>query len=140
MFDPSLIGNTQSRGVQHLVLSAVAKCDRELRHRLYDSVYLSGGSCNMGHFAARLLNELRKRSDAAQAPGSRPKHSNVKNWRIRKDIAPTFGKAKPGKNRHLTAFVGGTLIASNSAFRPLFITRHEFEEFGASILFRRSLC
>ena len=124
LFDPTIIGYTKSRGVTHMILDSIKKCDLELRNRLYDSIYLIGGNCNIKNFDKRLIGDLRKAV-------------NVRKVREKLKIRDT---KKMQNQKHLIPFIGGTLIANNSAFQELFITKQQFEEDGVGILFRRSLC
>eukprot|EP01084_Bolivina_argentea_P079310 143885_1 len=123
LFEPALIGYTKSRGIHYLVLNAISKCDIELRNSLYPNIYLVGGNCNIKNFGERLLRELKKKVDTKK---------NNRNVRIK-----SHAVAK-SNTKHLIPYIGGTLIASNSVFKDLAITREEFDEYGASILFRRA--
>eukprot|EP01084_Bolivina_argentea_P282652 483874_1 len=62
LFNPSLCGenNVDYRGIQYLILNCIKKCDIKLRNKLYDSIYLTGGNCNIKNFQKRLLYELKK--------------------------------------------------------------------------------
>ena len=122
LFDPAIVGYTKSRGITYLILVAIMKCNVDLRNRLYDSIYLCGGNCNIKNFTKRLDNELKSKIYDKK---------NKRNIRIRKSIL---------NERHLIPYLGGTLLASNSGFQHLFITKQQFDEYGVAILFRRSLC
>mmetsp|Transcript_24986 Transcript_24986/g.39686 ORF Transcript_24986/g.39686 Transcript_24986/m.39686 type:complete len:470 (-) Transcript_24986:32-1441(-) len=124
LFDPAIIGYTKSRGVHHMILDTIMKCDVDVRNRLYDSIYLCGGNCMIKNFQSRLVNEV-KRKVISKA--------NSKNIKIRK-----WNMNHVPKNE--ISYIGGTLIASNSEFQQLFITKEQFNEYGTGILFRRSLC
>ena len=124
LFDPTIIGYTKSRGIHHLLLDCIMKCDLDLRSKLYDSIYLVGGNCNIKNFAQRLMNEIKRKVDSRK---------NARNMKIR-------STKSIHNEKHLIPFIGGTLIAGNSVFQEQFITRKEFEEYGVGILFRRSLC
>eukprot|EP00485_Elphidium_margaritaceum_P012698 CAMPEP_0202706582 /NCGR_PEP_ID=MMETSP1385-20130828/18982_1 /ASSEMBLY_ACC=CAM_ASM_000861 /TAXON_ID=933848 /ORGANISM="Elphidium margaritaceum" /LENGTH=460 /DNA_ID=CAMNT_0049365087 /DNA_START=50 /DNA_END=1432 /DNA_ORIENTATION=+ len=123
LFDPAIIGYTESRGVHHLVLESIRKCDASARHRLYDSIYVCGGNSMIKNFTQRLSNELKSKIVSK----SNNRHFKIRNW-------------SDGLEKNLVAYVGGTLLASNSQFQELFITKQQFDEEGTSVLFRRSLC
>eukprot|EP00483_Globobulimina_turgida_P008210 UN08226 len=61
LFHPELIGYTKCRGIQYLLLNCIRKCDVKQRNKLYDSIYLTGGNCNIKNFGQRLVNELKKK-------------------------------------------------------------------------------
>merc|ERR1712154_749831 len=103
LFDPTLIGYTEERGVHHLILDAINKCDHYKRNRLYDAIYLVGGNCDINNFQQRLLNELKIKI---------ANKKNKKNIKIRGQHL----------NKITTPFIGGTLIASNSQFQKLSIS------------------
>merc|ERR1712154_280931 len=94
LFDPTLIGYTEERGVHHLILDAINKCDHYKRNRLYDAIYLVGGNCDINNFQQRLLNELKIKI---------ANKKNKKNIKIRGQHL----------NKITTPFIGGTLIAKN---------------------------
>lgn len=122
LFDPTLIGHSESGGIQHLVVDSIRKCDAESRNRLYDSIYLCGGNANIKNFEKRLLSELKLR---------------VKSNHNRQRIKIRNGRAK---DKALMPFIGGVLAASNPVFGEMFVSKAEFEEKGARALFEKRMC
>merc|ERR1712150_209777 len=114
LFDPSLIG-AEYGGIQHCVYDCITKCDLDLRKDLYKTIVLSGGSTNIKNFGRRLVTEI-------QAMGNKATKIKV--------YAPL--------ERDLTAWIGGSLLSFLEGFRPMWITSKEYQEFGNSILFRKS--
>lgn len=113
LFDPTLIG-LEYRGIQHCVLDAIAKADLDLRRDLYRTIVISGGTTNCKNFGRRLSDELHERAPKAKV-------------RI---YAP--------RERHLTTWIGGSLLSFLEGFRPMWIQRKEWKDVGPSILFRKS--
>jgi len=113
LFNPSIIG-AEYGGIQDCIYDCIHKCDLDLRKDLYKTVVLSGGTTNVKNFGRRLVTELQ-----AKVPKARIKI-----------YAPL--------ERHLTAWIGGSLVSILEGFRPMWITTKEHTECGDSILFRKS--
>merc|ERR1712241_197450 len=113
LFNPSIIGNEYG-GIQDCIYNCINKCDLDLRKDLYKTIVLSGGSTNIKNFGRRLVTEIQMKVPKAKI----------------KVYAPL--------ERHLTAWIGGSLLSFLEGFRPMWITMKEYNEHGNSILFRKS--
>ena len=113
LFDPSLVGS-EEMGVADIVTSSIAKSDLDLRPTLYSQIVLAGGSTHTPGFGDRFLSELRSRV---------PAHT-----RIRISAPP---------ERIHSAWAGGSILASLSTFKHMWVTAAEYEEYGSSILQKR---
>ena len=113
LFDPSLIGSEEP-GAADVLCTAIAKSDLELRPKLWQQVVVSGGSTLTAGFGDRLLYEC-------------------------KTIAPSHARLRISAppERQMSAFTGGSILASLATFNNLVVTRAEFEEHGERCLFRR---
>ena len=103
-------------------MDSIRKCDADSRKRLYDSIYLCGGNCNIKNFEKRLVSEVKQRV-----------HDNRNRQRIQI-------RNPRGSNKQMMAFNGGLLVAGNPAFEQMFVSKEEFEEEGARILFKKKMC
>jgi centractin len=112
LFDPSLVG-TEYAGVHMCVHEAIKNVDVALRKQLYSSVLLAGGASKTRGFAQRLLDELR--------PLPPP------STKVRIHAPP---------DRLMSAFTGGSILASLSTFRAVAISSAAYFEQGASIVHR----
>ena len=90
------------------------KCYFELRSELFANIVLSGGSTMFPGFADRLQKEL-----TALAPNS----------------MKIFIIATP--ERKHSAWIGGSILASLSTFKSMWISREEYDESGAYIVHRK---
>eukprot|EP00644_Phytophthora_capsici_P007998 jgi/Phyca11/553962/estExt2_Genewise1Plus.C_PHYCAscaffold_580020 len=115
LFRPEIIGS-EARGVHECLVQAIMKSDMDLRKTLFSQIILSGGSTLFPGFGDRLLAEVRKK-----AP---------KDIKIRISAPPT---------RIHSTWVGGSILASLATFKNMWITKSEYEEYGASILHRKNL-
>eukprot|EP01054_Gregarina_sp_Poly1_P001048 Gregarina_sp_Poly_1__1047@NODE_1257_length_4605_cov_172_351476_g336_i1_p2_GENE_NODE_1257_length_4605_cov_172_351476_g336_i1NODE_1257_length_4605_cov_172_351476_g336_i1_p2_ORF_typecomplete_len229_score32_63Actin/PF00022_19/1_3e51MreB_Mbl/PF06723_13/2_2e02MreB_Mbl/PF06723_13/0_018ADPRTs_Tse2/PF18648_1/0_37ADPRTs_Tse2/PF18648_1/4_8e03_NODE_1257_length_4605_cov_172_351476_g336_i127193405 len=115
LFNPSMIA-LEYPGVHQLVGTALARTDLDLRKELVSQIVLSGGSSMFSGFVDRLLTELRK---------VQPKDSLIRVY------------APP--ERQLATFVGGSILASLATFKHLWVTKSQYEEEGATSIFRRAL-
>uniref|UniRef100_H3G8F5 Actin n=1 Tax=Phytophthora ramorum TaxID=164328 RepID=H3G8F5_PHYRM len=115
LFRPEIIGS-EARGVHECLVQAIMKSDLDLRKTLFSQIILSGGSTLFPGFGDRLLAEVRKK-----AP---------KDIKIRISAPPT---------RIYSTWIGGSILASLATFKNMWITKSEYEEYGASILHRKNL-
>ncbi|KAJ0400780.1 hypothetical protein P43SY_004875 [Pythium insidiosum] len=114
LFRPELIGS-EGGGVHDCLVQAIMKSDMDLRKTLFSQIILSGGSTMFPGFGDRLLAEVRKK-----AP---------KDIKIRISAPPT---------RLYSTWIGGSILASLATFKNMWITKGEYEEYGASILYRKA--
>ena len=115
LFHPSIIG-AEYGGIQDLIYDCINKCDLDLRRDLYQKIVLTGGTTITKNFGRRLVTELQRKVGEAKA--------KIKVY-------------APLQREHI-AWIGGSLLTSLEAFRPMWVTKKDHEEFGASILFRKS--
>lgn len=112
LFNPAL-GGTEYAGVHQCVHTAVQGVDPVLRKELYETVVLAGGASKTKGFAQRLVDELR--------PLPPP------NTKIRVHAPP---------DRLVTAYTGGSILASLSTFRSIAFSATDYYEQGESIVHR----
>lgn len=115
IFRPELIGS-EELGVADALVHSIKKSDIDLRSVLYEQIVLAGGSTLFPGFGDRLLYEVRQRA---------PAHT-----RIRISAPP---------DRIHSAWVGGSILASLSTFKNMWVSREEYEEYGSNILHRKAL-
>lgn len=113
LFNPSLIGKEYG-GIQQCILDSINLADLDLRKDLYRTIVLSGGTTNTKNFGRRLVAEIQSKVPRAKI----------------KIYAP--------HERHLTTWIGGSLLSVLEGFRPMWIRNKEFQEFGPTVLFRKS--
>ena len=113
LFNPGLMGS-EAPGVAACVAAAVAQCDMDLRRAQLESIVLAGGSTAMRGFPQRLLAEVRRAA---------PAEARVAVW------APA--------DRKVLTWLGGSILASLSTFRNMWVTREQWEEEGFHALQRR---
>ena len=107
LFNPSLIGS-EALPIHDVLLSSISKSDLELRSTFYSNIVLAGGTTFTPGFGDRLLHEVR-----ARAP---------ERTRIRISAPP---------ERDVSAWVGGSILASLSTFKNMWVSKREYEEMGA---------
>jgi centractin len=115
LFDPTLIG-LEYRGVHKCLVDSIHKSDLDLRKTLYEHIVLAGGSTKFKGFGNRLLDESRR-----LAP---------KGTKIRITASP---------DRQWAAWIGGSILASLTSFKTMWIRRDTYEEMGCSVLHRKAL-
>lgn len=107
-FEPKL-ANSDSIGIHHLLNQCVNEFEIEYRSELYNNIMLSGGSTNFKGFTDRLQKEFQTIA---------PDHFNI--------IAP--------EKRECSAWLGGSMYASNPINLSKWVTKDEYNEFGVEIL------
>ena len=115
LFQPSLVGYDSLAGIHEMCHNSITKCDAAIREDLYANTVLSGGSTMFPGFADRMQKEV-----AALAPPT---------MKI-KVMTP------PPEGRH-SAWIGGSMLASTSAFQQMWISQQEYDEVGPSIVHRK---
>lgn len=115
LFQPNLLGRNAD-GIHDMTFHSIQKCAYEIHKRLYGSVVLSGGTTMFAGIGDRMVKEL-----TALAPATM-------NVRV---IAPP--------QRMYSAWIGGSILASLDTFQEFWITRTEYEDFGAGIVHRKCI-
>ncbi|XP_057797109.1 actin-1-like [Salvia miltiorrhiza] len=113
LFQPSFIGMNVS-GIHHTAYNSIIKCDVDLRKDLYNNIVLSGGTTMFRGFADRISKEM-----AALAPST------------------TKVEVLAPPHRNYSVWIGGSILASLSTFQQTWISKGEFDELGASIVYRK---
>ena len=127
LFDPSsieedsqelsLIGvqGGSTDGIARLVSNSVLRCDTEVQANLLQNIVVSGGGSSTEGMPERIKLEVENLVHAS-APGLRIK---------------TMALGAP--ERALTTFLGGSILASLGSFHEMWISRQEYDEFGAGL-------
>ena len=110
LLHPKLLG-LSACGIHQTLYNSIMKCYFELRSELFTNIVLSGGSTMFPGFADRLQKEL-----TALAPNT----------------MKIFIIAPP--ERKFSAWIGGSILASLSTFKSMWISKEEYDESGPSIV------
>ncbi|XP_036303585.1 actin-related protein T3 [Pipistrellus kuhlii] len=113
LFCPSLM-NLETMGIDKMCYSSIMKCDKDLRNSLFSNIILAGGSTLFPNLDRRLVKDIAK-----LAPPN----------------TPIQVRAPP--ERKISAWMGGSILASLSAFQDVWITAKEFKEVGPNIVHQR---
>lgn len=117
MFRPNLVG-CEYPGIHDMVVTSIMKSDLDLRRNLFSQVVLSGGNTLFPGFGERLLHEVRKHALS-------PKDAKIR-------IA-----APP--ERLYTTWIGGSILASLSTFKNMWILKSDYLENGSRIFKSKEL-
>ncbi|CAF3596579.1 unnamed protein product, partial [Rotaria sp. Silwood2] len=103
-------------GIAQMVYDTIIKCDIDVRDRLYRRILLSGGTT----FIPGLTNRLHKEMIA---------------------LAPQAAKIRiiAESERQYAVWLGGSILSSLSSFQKMWITKQDYNEFGPSIVHRKSM-
>jgi centractin len=113
LFDPSLHGY-ESPSVVSVVTECIRRCDVDLRSKLFESIYLAGGTTLMPRFCERFLSETVKLT---------PRHCKV--------------KVHAPAERRYTTWIGGSFLAQLSSFQNMLTKKAEYYEQGERVLYNR---
>jgi actin len=113
LFQPSLVG-LEANGIHSLIFKAIALSEMDARRELFENVVLSGGSTMFPGIRDRLQKELLHM---------------VRNLdrKIRVNVI-----AQP--DRKYAVWMGGSILASLTAFQKMWISEKDYEEHGSSII------
>lgn len=111
LLNPSLNG-IEGEGIQHAIASAISACPIDLRSHFLSSIEITGGSSQFYGFESQVRTEIKKLF---------PRNSHVK----------VFTTSKRN------VWLGGSILASLSNFRGMWIDKSEYEEHGPNIAFRK---
>lgn len=116
LFDPSVLDNISYVPLHELVFTAATKQNTSEARKLFmNNVVVCGGlSCTSG-VVQRLTNELQKMS--------------------RMDHPRVICCGLP--DRHLTSWIGGSILSSLSIFKDVCLSRAEYEESGQQAILRK---
>lgn len=104
LFDPEIVG-CESEGLHSLLVNSINRTDMDLRKQLFQNIVLSGGTTMTKGFGDRLLKEV--------------KQVAVKDTKI-KIYAPP--------ERKISTWIGGSILASLSTFRKMWVSSEEYNE------------
>jgi len=113
MFQPSFVG-MKSCGIHEMCYNSIMMCDVDIRKDLYANTVLSGGSTMFPGIADRMQKEITT-------------------------LAPPTMKIKiiaPPKRKY-SVWIGGSILASQSTFQQMWISKREYDESGPSIVHRK---
>ncbi|XP_025863483.1 actin-related protein T3 [Vulpes vulpes] len=113
LFSPHLL-NLETPGIDKLCFSSIMKCDTDLRNSFFSNIILAGGSTSFPGLDKRLVKDI-----ANMVPAN----------------TPVQVTAPP--ERKLSVWMGGSILASLSAFQDMWITEAEFKEVGPNIVHQR---
>jgi len=113
LFQPAFLGRETS-GIQEVLYNSIMKCDVDIRKDLYSNIVLTGGSTMFPGIAERLHNEL-------------------------VNLVPTTTQIKviAPPERKYSVWIGGSILASLSTFKKMWISKEEYNEYGPSIVMRK---
>ncbi|KAL5015718.1 hypothetical protein ScPMuIL_005307 [Solemya velum] len=113
LFQPSHMG-LEAVGIHEAADNSIKKCDIDNRRILYGNIILSGGSTLFPGFGNRLKKEI-----VALVPPT------VKT----KVVAPA--------ERKYSVWIGGSILASMTAYRQMWVSKAEYDECGPQIIHKK---
>ncbi|KAG7845472.1 hypothetical protein KL941_003318 [Ogataea angusta] len=102
-FQPEKFG-VEEVPVHRAVVNSVRKTNYDLRPRLFENIILAGGSTMFRNYGVRLLEEMKLGDPELQL------------------------KIYASPERRASCFVGGSILASLSVFRQMWVSKAEYEE------------
>lgn len=117
LFQPKMIGK-YCLSIQDAISTSICRCDNDIHQSMFDTVVLAGGTGLFAGIDERLTRELVNLA---------PTRMNVH------VIAPTDGIYV----RNVSAWIGGSILASLSSFQQGMITKKEYEEVGPRIVHQK---
>lgn len=109
LFQPKLIGN-DSPGTVQLIAEVINNLDKDIVNQMTSTILLAGGSTMFKGYSERITKDLKGEIGSIRY--------NV--------VAPSA--------RKISAWVGGSIFSNVQTFKQLWVSKLEYEEFGASII------
>ncbi|XP_059280073.1 actin-100-like [Lycium ferocissimum] len=113
LFQPSLAG-MEATGIHVKAYNSIMRCDVDIRKDLFANIVLTGGSTMFPGIAERMSKEI-----TALAPSSTKIEV----------IAPP--------ERKYSTWIGGSILASLSSFKNMWIMKGEYDESGPAVVHRK---
>lgn len=110
LFSPKLFDH-KITGLDQMIFNSVARNDVALQKTMFSNIVLTGGSTSFLGFSERMQKEVSGMSDSAIKV---------------KVISP--------QEKIFSAWIGGTLVATQSTFPQFCVSKREYEEFGSKII------
>ncbi|CAD8043589.1 unnamed protein product [Paramecium primaurelia] len=109
LFNPNKAGY-ELPGIHEITYQSISKSDRDIQQQLYNNIVITGGTTLFPGLQERLLKEI---ENLVQTPSQ-----------TRVIVPP---------NRLNSTWIGGSILSTLTNFKPFWITKHEYEEFGPKI-------
>lgn len=121
LFQPNKITGKEIQGIHEGTFNSILKCDSDIRKDLYGNIVISGGT-------AMFKSTCNSNVDIKE--------------RLQKEVialAPSTMKINviDPPERKFSTWMGGSILASLSNFQPMFITKAEYQDGGASFVHRK---
>ena len=114
MFTPSMLGMENVPGLHRLIHTCITKCDADIRREMFGNLVLAGGNTLFPRMDERVQKEV-----TALAPKGTPI------------------KAVAFPERQYASWLGSSLLASLHTFPCMWVSKLEYDEYGASIIHRK---
>ena len=113
LFEPAAL-RMGSTGIHAMVFKSIMMCEVDSRRELYSNIMISGGSTMYPGFVDRMKKEI-----STLAPPSIDLNIN----------------APP--ERTYSVWIGGSIVGSLTNYQSMWVTKHEYFEYGPSIVHRK---
>ena len=127
------LGELTAASVPSMICDSAFKCDRDQQAQLLGNTILCGGGACLG--TSVLSNSAGVNNGNAMPERIRQEcealiHAHTPGWRVK--------VSSPGiAERSICAWLGGSILGSLGSFHDMWITKEEYEEYGAAIINRK---
>jgi actin-related protein len=105
--------------IQNMICDAAFRCDRDQQAQLLGNVIVTGGGACMPNLTERIRDEVELMI-----------HTHTPGWRV-KVLSPDF------RERSVGSWIGGSIVASLPTFSEMWMTKAEYDEYGAALVNRK---
>ena len=106
-------------GIPRLICDSTLRCDHDIQHAMTANIVVAGGGSAFEGLPERIRREVEKIV-----------HVNAPTWKI-KSVSPS------PSDRGLSAWLGGSILASLGSFNEVWMTKAEYKEHGAVLCERK---
>ena len=112
-----------SSPIAQMICEAAYRCDRDQQPALLGNVILGGGGSCLAPTEQAVPDLIKEQTESLI-------HTHTPGWRI-KMLAPAASE------RAVLPWLGGSILASLGSFHEMYVTRADYEEWGAAIVNRK---
>jgi hypothetical protein len=105
--------------IQNMICDAAFRCDRDQQAQLLGNVIVTGGGACIPNLTERIRDEVEIMI-----------HTHTPGWRV-KVSSPEF------RERSVGSWIGGSIVASLPTFSEMWMTKAEYDEYGAALVNRK---
>ncbi|KAK8803745.1 hypothetical protein WA158_001439 [Blastocystis sp. Blastoise] len=137
-FNPEIISPEYTEPLSTIVDNCILKCPIDTRRSLYNNIVIAGGSSLFKGFGKRLQRDINRSVKARIESNRQEISSKLSSAEVIAEKSIDVNVTEP-KDRQYASYIGGSYVASNPNFLSGCVTKEQYDEYGSSVMIKRSL-